>query len=144
MRRITVEAAPDEKPESKLMGVAWRLAEGVVRMETVEPYTFEEWRSAVDGFMEAPEFEEAAGILHDVRGLRRSVPMTEVTARVEFLSTRFRGQPRKHWGIVTGSDALYGLGRVAEALIHGSPSLDLRPFRDFAEAETWVRRRPRA
>jgi hypothetical protein len=126
------------------MGVAWRVADGVVRMETGEPHSLEEWRSAVSSFMEGPEFREVAGVLHDVRGLRRPVSMAELTARVDFLSARFRGLPRKHWGIVAGSEAIYGLGRVAEALIHGSPSIDLRPFRDFAEAEAWVRRRPLA
>jgi hypothetical protein len=134
----------DEQPGSTLMGVAWRLAEGLVRMETVEPHTFEEWRSAVNSFVEDPEFMEAAGVLHDVRGLRHPVPMTELTARVDFLSSRFRGLPQKHWGILTANEAIYGLGRVAEALIHGSPSIDLRPFRDPVEAEAWVRHRPRA
>jgi hypothetical protein len=63
-----------------------------------------------------------------------------VRAAVAFIQAHANAIGRARWGLVVSDPASYGMGRMAEALSEGT-SIELRVWRDLAEAEAWVRGR---
>jgi hypothetical protein len=117
--------------------VSWRIANGLVHLESSEGATFEEWRDAVDAAWADPAFRDGMGIVHDWRKLRAGLPTPEVEKRSEYLAANAARFGRTRWALLVDSAAAYGMGRMAETLT--GTGTGLRVFRDPAEAEAWAR-----
>jgi hypothetical protein len=119
------------------MSVSWRIADGLVWLESDEAATFEEWRGALEAALADPEFRAGMGVLHDWRRHRGVMPSAEVLKRSEYLARNAARFQRIRWAVVVASNAGFGLGRMAEVLTE--PGAALRVFRDPVEAEAWAR-----
>jgi hypothetical protein len=120
--------------------VSWRIAEDLVRIESDDPVTFEEWRSAVDGFSADPAFHPGMGVIHDWRSRTVTVTTVEIERRADYLIARTRSHGSIRWAVVVHRDVDFGMARVGEALVADARSIDFAVFRDVTAAEEWARR----
>jgi hypothetical protein len=118
--------------------VSWRIADGLVILESEGEPTIGDWRAAVDAALAAPGFRAGMGLLHDARRMARVPSPREARARVDFLVGRCRRRGVRRWAVVFGADAQYGMGRLAEA-VADSAGIAFRAFRDPTDAELWLR-----
>jgi hypothetical protein len=122
------------------MPIAWRIADGIVHLESIGSSTFAEWCDAIDQFLAHPDYRSGMGVLHDWRRLTSAPPTTEVRARADHLVKHAARFGRMRWALVVGSaDVSYGMARMAEALVHAPSQIEVRAFRDPGDAEAWVR-----
>jgi hypothetical protein len=121
------------------MPVSWRLADGLVRLESDDPVTIDEWRSAVDGFSSHPDYRHGMSVIHDRRRRSTVVTTKEIRERAEFLTSRAGSLGSTRWAIVAVRDVDFGMARLEEALLGRVPSVDFALFRDPATAEKWAR-----
>ncbi len=119
------------------MPISWRIANGVVLLESAETATFREWCEALKGFLADPDYRPGMGVIHDWRRLLTASPSTEIMARAEYV-TEIPAMKGTRWALIVAGTVTYGMGRMAEILMETS-SVELRVFRDMAEAEAWVR-----
>lgn len=117
--------------------ISSRIANGVVLLESAETATFTEWCEAFKGFLADPDYRPSMGVIHDWRRLLTAPPSTEIMARAEYV-TEIPAMKGTRWALIVAGTAAYGMGRMAEILMETS-SVELRVFRDMAEAEAWVR-----
>jgi hypothetical protein len=118
--------------------VSWRIADGVVILESEGEPTIGDWQAAVDAALAAPGFRAGMGLLHDARRMARVPTPQEARARVDFLAGRCRRRGVRRWAVVLDADAQYGMGRLAEAVAE-SAGIDFRVFRERVDAEVWLR-----
>ena len=78
------------------------------------------------------------GAINDWRQHRNGLPTGEIRARSHYLVRNAHAFGTMRWALVAPADVAYGMGRMAETLTAARP-LELRTFRDMAEAEAWVR-----
>lgn len=116
------------------MPVSWRISHGLIWLESDEAATFEEWQSAIEAALAHPDHRPGMGVIHDWRRLRAAPSTDEIRARARYGATL--GPIR--WALVVPGDASYGMGRMAEILTE-QHAIELRTFRDLAEAEAWAR-----
>jgi hypothetical protein len=119
------------------MPISWQVANGVVFLESGEDATFPEWRQAIEGFLAHPGYRPGMGVIHDWRRLLKAPATPDIIARSSYV----KGIPPlkgTRWAFVVGSLAAFGVARMAQILTEES-SLELRVFRDMAQAEAWVR-----
>jgi hypothetical protein len=116
------------------MPVSWRISEGIVWLESAEPVTFDEWKTAIDAALWDKGYRHGMGILHDQRRLKHGPSIDEGKARAAFVAAR----GIRKWAVLAESVDGYGMGRVGEALSAGT-SVEIRAFKDPVEAETWLR-----
>jgi hypothetical protein len=116
------------------MPVSWRISNGLVVLESDEPVTFAEWQAAIDGALASKDYRPGMGVLHDQRRLKHAPSVEEGKARVSFVA----GRGIRRWAVLAAGDATYGMGRMGEAL-SAATSVEIRAFRDPAEAEAWAR-----
>jgi hypothetical protein len=116
------------------MPISWRVCEGFVRLESDGEVAFTEWRAAVDAALAHPDYRPGMGILHDWRRLRGAPSPEEIWRRADHGAQL--GPIR--WALVAPTTVAYGMGRMAEFLTE-ELAIELRVFRDIAEAEAWVR-----
>ena len=119
------------------MPVSWQIRNGLVRLESDEAATFEEWRDAVDAAIADPAFRAGMGIIHDWRKHANALPTAEVSKRSEYLARNAARFGRTRWALLVDNSVGYGMGRMAETLT-GSGAV-VRVFRDPVEAEAWAR-----
>ncbi len=117
------------------MPVSWRIADGLVWLESDDPVTFAEWSAAIDAALADKDHRPGMGMLHDQRRLKHGPSIEEGKARVAFVA--LRGIPR--WAVLAESPVAYGMGRMGAALSSGTSTM-IRAFRDPVEAEAWARR----
>lgn len=119
------------------MPIAWQIRDGLVRLETTDAWTIDEWKTAAEAFIADPGFRPGMGIVNDRRQAR--APTTqEVKAVVAFAQARSSGIGKARWAAVAADSANYGMSRMAQFLLEGT-SVTLGVFRDPDDAETWVR-----
>jgi hypothetical protein len=116
------------------MPISWRVADGLVWLESEGLVPFEEWRAAVDAALKHPDYRPGMGVLHDWRGLHEPPEAADIRSRAEYGAKL----GRIRWALVVSSDVGYGMGRMAEILTE-TPLIELRAFKDIAEAEAWAR-----
>jgi hypothetical protein len=117
------------------MPVSWRISDGLVFLESDDPVTFAEWQAAIDAALANKDYRPGMGVLHDQRRLKRAPSIEEGKARVHFVA----GRGIRRWAVLAAGDATYGMGRMGEAL-SASTTVEIRAFRNPAEAEAWARR----
>jgi hypothetical protein len=117
------------------MPVSWRISDGLVVLESDELATFAEWQAAIDAAVTNKDYRLGMGFLHDQRRLKHAPSIEEGKARVNFVA----GRGIRRWAVLAAGDATYGMGRMGEALSAATP-VEIRAFRDPAEAEAWARR----
>jgi len=117
----------------------------LVRLESDDPVTFDEWRSAVESFGSHPDYQSGMSVVHDRRRRSSVVTTREIRERAEFLTSRAESLGPTRWAIVAVSDVDFGMARIEEALLGSVPRIDFAIFRDPVAAEAWARdgRRPR-
>jgi hypothetical protein len=120
------------------MPISWRIVDGVVFLKSIGSATFEEWRAAVEGFLAHPDHKPGMGVVHDWRGLGEAPLPSDIRTRADYVKRHASSLARPRWALVVTEGVNYGMGRMAEGLVDGS-SVELRAFRDLAEAEAWVR-----
>jgi len=116
------------------MPISWRIADGLVWLESDGNVPFEEWRAAVEAALAHPDYRPGMGVVHDWRSLKWAPSTNEIGARARYGATL--GPIR--WALVVPNDVGYGMGRMAEILTD-EPPIQLRTFRDIKDAEAWVR-----
>jgi len=117
------------------MPVSWRIADGLVRLESSETATFDEWRGAVDAALADPAFRPGMGVVHDWRKQQAALSTEEVRKRASY-AEHLAELGVTRWAILVARNADYGMGRVGQAITDG---VQLRAFRDQVEAEAWAR-----
>ncbi len=121
------------------MPVSWRIDHGLVRLESDDPATLDEWRFAVDRFSSHPDYRLGMSIVHDRRRRVSVVTTKEIRERAEFLTTRAESLGPTRWAIVAVRDLDFGMARIEEALLGRVPHIEFALFRDPAAAEAWAR-----
>jgi hypothetical protein len=102
-----------------------------------DPYTFDEWRTALVALSATPAYQTHRTILAD---RRQAAAPTQAFANdmVEFL----RGHPEtiaRHAAVVVGDDTSYGMSRMIELKTEVQhPELKMRTFRDMNRAIAWL------
>jgi hypothetical protein len=122
------------------MPVSWRIADGLVRLDSEDPVTLDEWRAAVDSFSNDVDYRLGMSVVHDRRRRASVVTTKEIRERAEFLTSRAESLGRTRWAIVAVSDIDFGMARLEEALLGRVPGIDFALFRDPTTAEKWARR----
>lgn len=79
-------------------------------------------------------------VLWDFRAARLDVRPSEVRELAQFILSS-QPQPPPRVAIVTARDLDFGFGRMFEVL-REHPSTEVRTFRDYDEAISWVRENP--
>lgn len=110
-------------------------------LESTQSTTFEEWRRAVENFLAHPDYQPGMGVVHDWRGLGEAPLPSDIRTRADYVERHASSLARKRWALVVAEGVNHDMGRMAEGLVDAS-SIELRAFRDLAEAEAWVRERP--
>jgi len=100
--------------------------------------TFEEWHAAIVGFLGHPDYRPGMGVLHDWRALLEAPQPLDVRRRADYLERHVASFRFTRWALVVSRSATYGMGRIEQTLLNGSP-VEIRIFRDLAEAEAWAR-----
>jgi hypothetical protein len=121
------------------MPVFWRIVDGLVHLESEDPVTIDEWRSAVDRFSNHVDYRPGMSVVHDRRRRSSVVTAKEIRQRAEFLISRAESLGTTRWAIVAVSDVDFGMARLEEALLGRVPGIHFALFRDPAAATDWAR-----
>ena len=124
------------------MSISWRIADGLVRIESSDETTVDEWRGAVDSIPAHVEYRRGMGVLHDFRKLRVAMPIPGMEERVNYLVAHAADFGPTRWAVVVARDVDFGMGRMAQVLLQSGRLIEIRVFRDPGEAEEWARARP--
>lgn len=122
------------------MPVAWSIDGGIVRLISDEEATFAEWRDALYAALASPGNRAGMSIWHDVRRMRRVPTALEAQQRVDILARCTMLYKVRRWATTADRDAVYGIGRMGEALTSIANG-EFRIFREPVEAEEWARGR---
>ena len=128
------------------MAISWEIKGGLVWVESIGDSGVDERISTIDAILEDPAYRSGMGLIYDVRR-RTSVPeAVEVQQTVSYLASRGKEIGRSRWALVVNTEAGFGMGRMAGALLESTSAtrapgsmLTGRVFRDLADAEAWVR-----
>jgi hypothetical protein len=124
------------------MPVLWHIEsqKGWAILTISDPYTFEEWRGAMDGILRHPEFTPGYSLLVD----RRASAPPDVTF-VRLMTGYLAEQADARWQVrvavvVPSTDVLaYGMGRMVENLSSAKDvPWSIHTFRSLPEAEAWL------
>jgi hypothetical protein len=116
--------------------VTWRIADGLVWLETTGKAVFEDFRAALENVRADAAYRAGMGIVHDWRNLTESPSRAEIEARARYAKTFTRVHTK--WAVVATTDATYGMSRMGEVLSYPA-AVELATFRDVAKAEAWIR-----
>ncbi|MGB2713499.1 MAG: hypothetical protein WBC51_04925 [Vicinamibacterales bacterium] len=100
-----------------------------------DPYTFDEWLAAV-----SPLLAHGPTLRALVDRTRATAPSREFVDRMANFFQR-NAEHTKGWraAVVTGTDAGYGVARMLQLTNEArAVPMQLRAFRDFAEARRWL------
>jgi hypothetical protein len=120
------------------MPVSWRIAEGVVFLESDEAATFDEWKDAVGAALPVARTECVDAVVHDLRQMARVPSLREANARVQVLVQQSKTFGITRWASVVSGPENLGMGQTAEMLGAGE-LVEFRVFEDLAEAMAWAR-----
>jgi len=126
------------------MPVTWsvdRLGRFAV-MAITDPYSIEEWRSAVVAMMFATSARPKLSLLVD---RRRATPPSseEVTQMIEFFEKNSSALTGRRAAIVVADDTGFGVARMIELRSRLElPGGTMRVFRRYDDAVTWLTNEP--
>ena len=123
------------------MPVTWWAFPAQARAELtlVEPYTYDEWESALSGILATPDLPAEFCLLVD---RRRSTPSSRefVERMVKYLRDHEARLARARAAVVVSSVAAMAAGRAVETLTDlRVGTFRLRTFYGILEAEAWLR-----
>jgi len=107
-------------------------------MSITDPYTIEEWRSAVVAMMLATSARPKLSLLVD---RRRATPPSseEVTQMIEFFEKNSPALTGRRAGIVVADDTGFGVARMIELRSRLElPGGTMRVFRHYDDAVSWL------
>jgi len=122
------------------MPVSWTLDPASRRavLTLTDPYTFQEWESAVTEILHDPAFSPPYNFLVDRR--HATAPSAEFARRMsDFFAEHAPDLGRSRAAVIVSSDVAFGVGRMAQALTEArNPAITMRIFRNDIEAERWL------
>jgi hypothetical protein len=119
--------------------ITWRIDPSArfAAVSVSDPYTFQEWRTAILELFDAPGFQPHRSVLVDRRA---ATPATAafVNQMTEFFEEH-RDRLAKRAAIVVGDDTAFGMARMTEikAELHNIQAL-IRTFRSYDDAINWL------
>ena len=123
------------------MSVTWWAFPAQARADVtlVEPYTFDEWESAMSGILETPDLQAEFCLLVDRR--RSKPPSSDFVERmVKYLRDHEARLSRARAAVLVSSVAAMAAGRAVETLTDlRVGNFRLRTFYGILEAEAWLR-----
>jgi hypothetical protein len=106
-----------------------------------DPYTFEEWREAMEAVLVSPVFAATKAMLVDMRDAV-APSLVFVDQVVGFFGSHETQLGKARVGIVTSETLAFGMSRMVELKSEASlPSAVIRVFRDDQTATRWLTRR---
>jgi hypothetical protein len=100
----------------------------------IDPYTIDEWRSAMVTLLEHPVYLERGAVLVDRR--QCMAPDAPFVAEMhQFFTRRQRDASRMMAAVVVGDDADLEMGRTTE---RANSDGTIRTFSNYVEAERWL------
>jgi hypothetical protein len=122
------------------MPIAWTAdpAGRFAVLTLTDPYTIEEWRTALDALLLQPVYRARRAMLVDRRGC--SPPEGFFVAQMaEFFAGHSRALAGAVAAVVVSDDTGYGMGRMTELTSEKeNPDFAIRTFRKYDEAERWL------
>jgi hypothetical protein len=120
--------------------VSWTITDGIVRLESDDAATLDDWRATVDAFRRHADYRTGMGVINDWRKRARAITAQDAQARTSYMVQYGAAFGPTRWAVVVSRDVDFGMARVEEAPLEGVPNITLRVFRDPIEAEAWVRK----
>jgi hypothetical protein len=108
-----------------------------VILTVIDPYTIEQWRTAILATFDNAVFRKHRALLVD---RRRTEPVTTafVAAMTQFFVAH-RDQIALRTAIVVADEAAFGMGRMTALKAEfGTPEIAIQTFRDYADAVRWL------
>ena len=104
----------------------------------VDPYTIEEWKTAMLTILDTPQLPDNFMLLVDRR--RSQLPsQTFIEQMVEFFRAHEPRLSKARAAVVVADPTGFGMARIAEALTElRVGTFNLRPFYDVDDAERWL------
>lgn len=109
----------------------------LVRLEYHEPTPFEEWAKVFEAGLRDPAHRPGFNVLLDRRLVNEVLPTTYIQRAVDFFDRHADILGRCRMALVVKSQAMYGVGRMAESLCEGT-CVTFRVFTEYEEARRWV------
>ncbi len=115
---------------------------GFAVVTITDPYTFDEWRDAMQTLLDSIVYGATAGVLVDRRAA--TPPSLEFIDRMMgFFSSHQDRFLNGRTAIVVDETVAAGMGRMLELKAQvAAPSVLIRVFRDYDTAARWLRGRP--
>lgn len=122
------------------MPVSWSVDPASRRavLTLTDPYTFQEWESALSAIIGHSAFAPPYNFLIDRR--QASAPTAEFVRRMaDFFASHARELGHSRGAVIVSSEVAYGAGRMAQLMAEArNPAITMRIFRDDVEAERWL------
>jgi hypothetical protein len=119
------------------MPVAWRIADGLIVLNSEGDATFEEWKTAVRAALASAESATVSGVVHDSRRATRILSLEEAKERVAFLQQQSRISGIQRWAVVVTGIIQVGMARWGESF-QAETVERFRTFEDLDEARAWA------
>jgi hypothetical protein len=109
----------------------------LVRLEYRESTTFEEWARVFEAGLRDPAHKPGFNVLLDRRRVNEVLPTVYIQRAVDFIDRHAEMLGRCRMALVVGSQAMYGVGRMAETLCEGT-CVTFKVFTEYEEARRWL------
>jgi hypothetical protein len=121
------------------MPVTWRVdaSEPFAVVTLTDPYTFDEWRTAILPLLEDPLFQTYRAVLVD---RRHAAPATTefVNGVIDFMAGH-PGQIAERTALVVRNDTSFGMSRMTQLISDSrNPAVKIGVFRSWDEAVAWL------
>jgi len=121
------------------MPVTWRVdsAEPFAVVSLADPYTFEEWCTAIRPLLNDTLFQTYRAVLVDRR--HAAPATTEFVNAVSDFMTAHRGQIADRTALLVADDTSFGMSRMTQLIADSrNPELKIRVFRSRDQAVAWL------
>jgi len=106
-----------------------------------DPYTFDEWKQAMETVLDSIVYLATSGLLVDRRGTI-APSLHFVDQMMEFFRANEHRLGKGRAAIVVDETVAYGMGRMVELKAQiVAPAILIRVFREYADATRWLTRR---
>jgi len=122
------------------MPIRWRFdtAGGFALMSVSDPYTIDEWRTAMTAILEAPVSRSHVAILVDRRDTQ-PLSTQSVEEMTRFLAEYQAELAGGRAAILVSDEANFGMGRMTQLRSRLEiPNTTIRTFRSYDEAIAWL------
>jgi hypothetical protein len=115
----------------------------VVAITSHEDPSIEEWIAVLEAVLADPKFEPGFVFLSDRRAVTAPASTSFIEQAAAYLSERPAVFGGSRWAILVDTPGSYGMARMGQAIVNDQSSLEVRIFRDPADALMWLTDRRR-